>query len=134
LELTALDRGELADLYALYCRTIDGGDASGWVDCFAPDAVYDRTVGDETTVVRGREDLLAFAHTVVARRDGNSLHLTTNLVLEVDDAGIRGTCVMPVLDLSSPGQPAIASVGVYEDRLQRLGERWRFASRTVVAR
>jgi hypothetical protein len=132
--LPASDHSELTDLYGRYCRTIDCGDAQGWVDCFATDGVYLRIVGGETTETRGREALLPFAHSVIERRARNFLHVSANLEFEPDGAGALGACVMTVFDVSAPGAPSLSSIGVYEDRLVRQDGRWCFSWRTVVGR
>jgi hypothetical protein len=132
--ITGEDRGEIENLYALYCRSIDSCDAEGWVDCFAPDGIYSRTVDGETIVSRGKDELLTFARGIVEWRGENYLHVETNILLQGDAGGVKGSCTTVVFDTSKAGEPALSAVGVYEDRLESHQGRWRFVSRSVVAR
>ena len=90
--------------------------------------------GDHPGTLSGAAAVAAmFASTTRRYPDGTprTKHVTTNLIVEVDDDAGTGTCrsyftVLQATDLL-PLQPIVA--GRYHDRFAREGATWRFAER-----
>lgn len=125
---------EVANLIARYAECIDLGDFDGMAELLAHAAV-----GDErgTSLLTGREAIRnLFASTARLYPDGTprTKHVTTNLILEVDDKADRATArsywtvFQAVEGLSL--QPILA--GRYLDAFERHHGRWRFSERRFV--
>ncbi|MFE0462912.1 nuclear transport factor 2 family protein [Kitasatospora sp. NPDC058965] len=121
----------IANLIARYAELVDDGDFAG-LGALLADATF---VGSGEPV-HGREAIeRMFRDTVIRYADGTprTQHVTTNLAVEVDEAG--GTAVarsyvtvfqaLPELPLQ-----AIAA-GRYHDRFERRDGQWHFTERRV---
>lgn len=122
---------EIANLIGRYAECIDAGDFDGMVELLADAAVAGED-GDHP--LRGREAIRAlFASTARLYPEGTprTKHVTTNLVIEVDEASGRATTrsYWTVLQATEglPLQPILA--GRYLDAFERHDGRWRFAER-----
>jgi len=122
---------ELANLIGRYAECIDRGDFDGMADLLA-----DAVVADEggSSPLSGREAIRQlFARTARLYPDGTprTKHVTTNLILEIDEAADRATArsYWTVLQATEglPLQPILA--GRYLDSFERRDGRWRFAER-----
>jgi len=122
---------QLGNLIARYAELIDSGDFNGVADLLGDAAVGD---GDSASLLRGREAIQSmFASTTRLYPDGTpgTKHVTTNLILEIDeDAGTATartywTVLQAVAGL--PLQPILA--GRYHDRFERSEGQWRFSER-----
>jgi ketosteroid isomerase-like protein len=117
-----------------YAECIDAGDFAGVADLLAG---ADLTADGQAEPVRGREAVLRrYERTTRRYADGTPLtrHLTTNLVVDVDDgagtASARSSyTVLQAVPPDFPLQPIIA--GRYRDRFTRVGGEWRFAARHI---
>jgi 3-phenylpropionate/cinnamic acid dioxygenase small subunit len=115
-----------------YAERIDAGDLDGVAALFA-DGVFRSDRGGRYEGAAAVRDVLG--RLVVLHDDGTprTKHVTTNLVIEVDDAA--GTAVarsyFTVLQATGTGalQPIVA--GRYHDRFVRDATGWRFADRLV---
>lgn len=107
-------------------------DAADWdaLDELLAHAEFEATSGESW---KGHEIIGRRRRIVVTYDDGTprSRHVTTNLVIEVDEAGDSATAESYyTIFQAPPGTPLqpIAS-GRYLDRLERVDGRWRFAYR-----
>ena len=133
------DSGNVAipNLLATYAERLDGGDYAGVGQLFR-DAVI--RVDEFDFSVAGAEAVTDFYSTWTQRYDDTGTlktkHVTTNLILEVDDDAGTATCrsyvtVFQAVAGDFPLQPIYA--GRYRDRFARDGDgEWRFAERTIV--
>jgi hypothetical protein len=125
----------IPNLIATYAERMDRGDLSGVAALFEH-----ATVTSEGTDVesRGTDAVLAMfrSWTRVYEDTGtpHSHHVTTNLILDVDDDAGSGTCrsYFTVFQATAelPLQPIIA--GRYHDRFERVAGSWRFTARHMI--
>ncbi|MFI6345716.1 nuclear transport factor 2 family protein [Streptomyces sp. NPDC050560] len=119
------------NLIARYAELVDDGDFAG-LGALLADAEFAGS-GDP---VRGREAIEEmFRRTLVVYDDGTprTQHVTTNLLVEVDEAAgtARARSYVTVLQ-ALPGLPLQpVACGRYRDRFERRGDGWRFVERRV---
>ena len=122
---------ELGNLIARYAEAIDAGD----FDAVAH-LLDEAGVGgvDEGPLLRGRDEVRRlFASTARLYPDGTprTKHVTTNLILEIDEPAGTATARSYWTVLQAvpglPLQPILA--GRYHDRFARRDGRWRFSER-----
>jgi ketosteroid isomerase-like protein len=125
----------IPNLVATYAERIDLGDFEGVADLFAHATI---TVEENDIVVTGKAEAQAMYSQWTRRYEDTGTpktrHVTTNLILDVDDEAGTGTCrcyftVLQRTD-SLPFQPIIA--GRYHDRFERVDGVWRFAHRHMI--
>jgi hypothetical protein len=121
----------LSNLIARYAELIDGGDFGAVADLLGEAGVG---TGDSESMATGRDALLAlFTSTTRLYPDGTpkTKHVTTNLLLEIDEEEGRATARSYWTVLQAvPGlvlQPILA--GRYHDRFERVDGVWRFSER-----
>lgn len=117
MPLTIEDRLEIAELVARYNWALDSGDADAYIDTFTHDGVF-RIVGGREYA--GHEAL----RTIFARPRGSSRHWVTNMVMDGDGDTATMRCYLTVMRGLQ-----ITNMGRYENRLRRVGGRWKFVSR-----
>ncbi len=124
-------RAEISELIFTYAERIDAGDFEGIADLLADAEV----TGEGGARWQGRDEILAL-YTGGTRRYDNGTprtkHVTTNLIVTVDEAGTAATARSYYTVLQAvPGalalQPIIA--GRYHDRFAVVDGRWRFTGR-----
>ena len=125
----------IANLIALYAERIDGGDIEGVGDLFADAEVSSSAMG---TSWRGRQAAIDFYRSVLQLyEDGTprTKHVTTNLLIEIDDAAGTATCrsyftVLQEVPGSGRLQPITA--GRYHDEFAEHDGSWRFTRRLII--
>lgn len=125
--IEAGDRLAVLELHARYAHAIDSGDGEAWADCFVRDGLLRTT---RPTVVRGRDDLVAFAREWHARTTAQRRHATWHHLLSVEDDGLSGVCYAAVL-ATTPAGVECEFTAVYRDRLIRTAAGWRLRERLV---
>ena len=126
-------RDDIRDLIYRYCEMIDAGDVDGLVELFAH-AVLAGFEGNRKW--RGRDEIRAM-YSSPGRRERTTgtrrtKHITTNVLIEVDDDAGAATArsYWVLLTSESPNTPiTISLAGSYHDRFERVDGRWRFAER-----
>lgn len=121
-------------LIALYAERIDDGDFAGVAELFARATV---TAEGNDAVHEGTDQVRAMYEGWTRRYDDGTprtKHVTTNLVLDVDEKTGTATCrsyftVLQQTDALAL-QPIIA--GRYHDRFERVDGSWRFARRHMI--
>ena len=127
-------RWDIAALVHTYAERIDAGDFEGVADLFTHAEVVGGGVAR-----RGRDEVLAMYEESTRRYEDDGTpktkHVTTNLIVDVDDDGGRavGRSYFTVLQ-AVPGalalQPIIA--GRYHDEFERVDGTWRFRRREML--
>jgi SnoaL-like domain len=128
------DEQAIANLVLGYAEAVDLGDFEA-VGAFFADATYRAAVGSDVYVLEGASAVTEQMTTFTRRYDDGTprtRHVTTNLIIEIDDAGTGATCrssycVLQVVAGSL--QPII--VGRYHDAFAKLDGAWRFTDRLV---
>lgn len=131
---------QISNLIGLYTELIDQGAFEELADLLADAGVGEVGPGPgdgsepATPVLRGRDRLLRLFESTTRRYPGGTpltKHLTTNLIVEVDEAEGRASARSSWLVLQAvpgfPLQPILA--GRYHDRFERHAGQWRFAER-----
>jgi hypothetical protein len=122
---------QVANLIARYAELIDSGDFDGVADLLGEAGVG---AGDGSTLLTGRKAMAGlFTSTTRLYPDGTpgTKHVTTNLLLELDEEAGSGTARSYWTVLQAvpglPLQPILA--GRYHDRFERREGVWRFTER-----
>ncbi len=121
-KLTADDYAEIQQLYVQYARTIDSGDAMGWAKTFTDDGVF----GDAT----GHDALVAFAEGFHGNFQGRARHFNDAIQITATDEGADGSCYL-ILYNTGTQPPTVVVTGIYNDKLVRTEDGWRFKTRAV---
>jgi uncharacterized protein (TIGR02246 family) len=130
-EAAVTDRDEIQELLARYCFALDADRFEEMAALFTPDGVWETAFGTGT----GREGIVAQARSIAARGGAagerpRRVHLTTNVVIEVDGDEGRARSNWVVVQ-NGPEGPGIGSGGGYTDRLVKVDGRWLFGHRTI---
>jgi uncharacterized protein (TIGR02246 family) len=120
------DKDEIRELLARYCFALDAGRFEEMAALFTQDGVWETAFGTGT----GRDGIVAQARSISTEPRPRRVHLTTNIVIDLDGdtATVRSNWV---LVQNSAAGPVIGSGGGYADRLVRAGGRWLFKHRTI---
>jgi hypothetical protein len=129
------DRLEIQDVYARYVHAVDKSDY---------DTLAERVFTDKTTFDYSQANGPVFAWTELRAADmfggngyENIFHLTSNLVIDFDDSGVRATCVSktfnPWAKIREDGQAVTFQVhGTYYDVVEKTNRGWRISKRRWV--
>ena len=108
---------------------LDDGRLDDWGQLFSEEArfrVYGRTYESRATIVAEIGAML-----LPPDRPGKHISLVPIIDLTGDDRALAWTDFSGV-GANESGQIEVGTIGRYHDELVRDGERWRFASRTIV--
>jgi hypothetical protein len=132
-ELSADDFFAIHNLYARYNLCSDEGEVEGYADCFTEDGKLElQPLGFK---VDGRAQLREHkVRDVAGRGTRYRRHWNGSLHLEATAPGtVRGRCYLVAYNGERAELPAIADVGVYDDRVVKCADgKWRFAMRLLV--
>jgi hypothetical protein len=126
----------VANLVYAYAERIDLGDFAGMAELFRHAAV---TADGSSERAEGVEAVFAMYDSFTRRYEDNGTphtkHVTTNLIIEVDEPAGTATCrsyftVLQQTDALAL-QPIIA--GRYHDRFERVDGAWRFSHRHIIS-
>jgi hypothetical protein len=128
--LSLHDRLDISDLYSRYAHSVDAGLYDQWCDCFVTDGQLSVPVNN--ILVRGREELGAFARAYFERSAGLERHIMSNVLIQTAPEGVRGSCYLTML-LGGAGRssPRLTTTGTYSDQLARTSDGWRFVDRVL---
>ena len=126
-------RDAIERLILTYAERIDRGDFAGVGELFAHGAI----AGPDGTPIATGSDAVCRLYERTTRRypDGTprTKHVTSNLIVDADETRgeARARSYFTVLQAlpELPLQPIVA--GRYEDRFERVANRWRFAERRM---
>ena len=117
-----------------YAECVDGADFDGLAALFEHGRLRS-TSGASDEGMRGAQIARFYEATNKVHPDGTlrTRHLTTNLIVDIDEAGDVASARSAYLVLQAtpklPFQPIVA--GRYEDRFTRSDGRWHFADRLI---
>ncbi|HEY9555441.1 MAG TPA: nuclear transport factor 2 family protein [Acidimicrobiales bacterium] len=140
-EVAGEDAAAIAQLYAKYSQGHDFGEPGRWVEVFTPAGTLalHRPGASGPDVTTGADALRAKVEAKVHRVPPSDRpmkrHVNDTLVLDLlEDGAVAGRAYFRVLDhadLDASGRPAVASSGIYRDRIVRTDDGWRFDHRAV---
>jgi hypothetical protein len=123
----------IRNLLFRYCELMDAGDMESVADMFSDGVIIG---ADGTQLAKGRDETLAMygGGNRAERTSGGrrSKHLTTNALVEVDEAADTATSRSYwVLLVSTSAEEPVRAVmaGSYHDRFARAGGTWHFTER-----
>jgi 3-phenylpropionate/cinnamic acid dioxygenase small subunit len=127
----------IENLLYTYAERIDIGDFEGVAELFTHATIFGVENGPPETQFVGREGALRIYQRSTRRYEDDGTpktkHLTTNLIIEVDDATGTASCRSYYCVLQAtpalPLQPIIT--GRYHDTFQVIDGQWWFATRTI---
>jgi len=127
---------EIENLLYTYAELIDAGDFDGVAALFRHGRIHGVEDGPPESVFDGEAAVRRlYERTTRRHEDGTprSKHVTTNAIIEVDDAAGTATsrCYYTVLQATDelPLQPIVS--GRYRDTFHRVDGTWCFESRTM---
>jgi hypothetical protein len=125
------DRLAIQDLYARHNAYVDLGDYERWAGCFTEDGVSHTTVRTQ-----GRAELVAHGRRRLEDRAREQwtypLHWNNNLIIEGDSRAATALCyMMRTVKMKVTGDYCATHVGVYQDELIKVDDRWLFRSRKL---
>ena len=120
------DKEEIRELLARYCFALDAERFEEMAALFTPDGVWETAFGTG----QGRAGIVAQARSIAAAPRPRRVHLTTNIVIELD-GNIATSRSNWVLIQNSANGPVVGSGGAYFDRLAKVDGRWLFSHRII---
>jgi SnoaL-like domain len=131
MDITADDRFAIQDLYALYCQTVDQGDAEGWADTFTEDGrrIYDDNPGAPGRAGKTFTGRAALVELQSIPRALRVRHWHGLPVLTDKGDYLQSVVYGMVVDISQ-NPPAIMAHFTYTDELVKTADgSWRMRSR-----
>jgi ketosteroid isomerase-like protein len=125
----------VANLIGRYAELIDRGDFAGVGELLAHAVVTSEGGGME---VRGADAIAAMYTSWTRRYEDNGTphtkHVTTNLVVDIDEEAGRATCRSYITVLQATDALALQPVfaGRYHDAFERVDGTWRFSRRHMI--
>jgi ketosteroid isomerase-like protein len=135
----ARDRAEIEDLMARYLFALDYNDLDSFMEMFAEDAEFEfargRVKGKAQILetVKGFKERIA---TIYVDEDGQPAvlrHVLTHTAIRVE--GDRAWTRTQWFEMANDGpgkKPKMGTFGIYEDKLQKIGDRWLFTERRIM--
>jgi hypothetical protein len=120
------DRLGIRDGTARYNHPSDEGRVDDWVATFTDDGTFESTLLGTFT---GPEALAGFGRDYSNAFSGR--HCTTDWVIDLDGDEARQRCYLLLVN-NAGGDVRVSTTAVYEDRLRRTPDGWRFVHRRVV--
>lgn len=121
----------IANLVGCYAERLDAGDLAGVAALFAR-AEYGLAGGDAVRGAGAVETLLSSQVQIHENGTPRTRHLTTNLIIEVEDgAAGRARSTYTVLQYGPDRPLAPIVMGRYEDDFRCDAEGWHFVSRRI---
>ena len=126
-----LDERDIVRTMHRYCRALDSGSESEWLDVFTEDATYDTVLPDGAVYAHltTRDEFIAFLHAYPRPPVIAPKHVIVDPIIELDGDTARGESTFLFL-IQAPGEaPRVMAWGRYIDHFRREGRAWRIASR-----
>ncbi|PSB03205.1 nuclear transport factor 2 family protein [Merismopedia glauca] len=136
--LSTVDILAIQDLSTRYFYVLDGLDklivgdpATNWANTFTPDGTFSivQTNGEVLLKATGFDDLIRTYKTFPDIQ--TTRHWINDLVIEPDVAGAKSGCYIIAMNIKNNPATIIRS-GIYQDRLVKIRDRWKFKSRTLI--
>ena len=129
MTLSATDRLDILELLARADNAASRRDAATYISYFTEDAVLDGAKGEH----RGRAALAEGVGPIWASEGLSSAHLTLNAVIdpvEGDPDQATATSTLVIIDTES-ATFSVRTISTIVQRLVKIGQTWRIASRSV---
>ncbi len=110
-----------------YAHYVDSGRYGEWGELFTEDGIFDVSFGGR---LQGREQIVSFLKARHGPKGPKSRHFIMNHLIQV--SGNRATASSYFAVTNEDEDTSIFGTGVYQDRLRKDGDRWRFVERKVV--
>ena len=128
-------RDAISKLILTYAERVDLGDFEGVGELFEH-STYRSALGDEVVSYTGSDAVQSTMEQMVRRYDDGTprtKHVTTNLIIEVDDGAGAATAKSYFTVLQQVGDLPLQVIiaGRYHDRFERVGGEWQFADRLI---
>ena len=120
------DKDEIRELLARYCFALDADRFEDMAALFTPDGVWETAFGTGT----GRAGIVAQARSIATGSRPRRVHLTTNIVIELNGGTATARSNWALIQ-NSPQGPVIGSGGGYLDKLVKVDGTWFFQHRTI---
>ncbi len=126
------DREAIEELLITYGRFLDKEDLVGYSNLFARTGVWEGGIGSATGPKEIREMLEAVFGRTTRGQYGNSYHLMSDIIIDVDGDTATSWSRWTWIIESDDGKPVPQRSGHYEDTLVRENGEWRFQRRLTV--
>ncbi len=126
---TLEDKHAIEELISTYNQSLDRGDYTMWLGCWADDAVLDGL----GRLLNGKAEIRAFADAYDANyrlRLHALKHYTVNILSVIDGDRATSTSYLQLVNTTATGVRTIFTAQ-YEDTLKRVAGRWQFARRKL---
>ena len=128
-------RDAISKLILTYAERVDLGDFEG-VGVLFEHSTYRSALGDEVVSYTGSDAVQSTMEQMVRRYDDGTprtKHVTTNLIIEVDDGAGAAIAKSYFTVLQQVGDHPLQVIiaGRYHDRFERVGGEWQFADRLI---
>jgi hypothetical protein len=120
-----LDLEEIRQLFVDYGHHLDRGDFRAYAQLFAEDG---ELLLGPVGRAKGQREIEAMMRRV-GGGGGNSLHLITSPMVNLDRDQATSHVMWTVISPSADGKPVVRMVGHHEDDLVRENGRWKFRRR-----
>jgi hypothetical protein len=126
------DRETIEELLITYGRLLDKEDLAGYSNLFASDGVWEGGIGS----AKGPKEIFEMLEAVFGRTTrgqyGNSYHLMSDIIIDVDGDTATSWSRWTWIIESDDGKPVPQRSGHYEDTLVRENGAWKFRHRLTV--
>lgn len=130
------DRLAIQEQLFRYAYAFDDGDVEGFLDVFAPGAVWEAYLfgrDEPLTRLQSPDEFRAFVNRLGVPMAGTIRHHTTGLVFDELAEGYAVTRSMVVVSHQKATGPVIGTHGSYHDRWRKTPDGWRIEHRRYVA-
>lgn len=124
LKLSAEDRLDILELYAIYAHAEDAGDNIEFLACWSDDSVLESPRGH----FEGHEGLSEFFDALMPTNKGKR-HVTVNHVIHATEKGAEVNSNFLLIDVAETTR--LVGSGSYRDSLRNVGGTWKIAKRVV---
>ena len=124
IKLSAEDRLDIIELYALYAHAEDAGDNMEFLACWCDDAMLESPRGH----FEGHEGLSQFFDALMPLNKGKR-HVTVNHMIHPTAKGADVSCYYFIIETGE--NPRLSASGCYRDSLKNVGGTWKLAKRVV---
>ena len=122
------EKDAIRDLMTRYCLAIDGGRDEEWAQCFTEDGIFNSPILGK---FQGWDALRAFT-TKYREWTGNAQprHCVMNILIDIQGQTATAESYLLLTHAAEAKTELVISCR-YEDRIEKVGDQWRFKERKV---